>query len=181
MRHANCLVALGATFLATGLALAIQTTTEFDGKTDFSKYKTWSWGSVDSSTGNAAGEKRAREAIEAQLQAKGWTKLDDGSGAAVVSAHGVVRDGETMDVAYAGWAPGWGWDVGIGTGVGTTVQTRYKSGTLIISIFDAESKKLIWRGTAEGSMDATPEANRAKVDQAVQKLFKRFPPQPAEK
>jgi hypothetical protein len=176
-RRATAVSLIGIALAGAGLIFAMQTTIEFDGKTDFSRFKTWSWGPDQPATGNPVAAKRVREAVEAQLAQKGWTLAETGPGDAVVAANGVVRDDENLDVLYSGWAPGWGWgSVGIGTGVGTTVQTRVKSGTLIIDIFDAATKKLVWRGTAEDTLEASTTSNEKKIDQAVQKLFKRFPP-----
>ena len=180
MRHSRAVIALAAFGLATSLLFALQTSTEFSSKTDFSKFKTWSWGQVDVPE-NPKAEKRIRDDIETQLAAKGWKKTDEGPGDAVVSVHGVVKDTDSYDVLYSGWAPGWNWTgVGVGSGVGTTVQTKVRSGTLVLDVFDAASKSLVWRGTAEGTLGppSEVEANLKKVDQAVDKLLKRFPPVP---
>jgi hypothetical protein len=162
-------------------AFAQKITTEFDEGVDFSKFKTWSWGQVDVPE-NPKAEKRIRDDIETQLAAKDWKKTDEGPGDAVVSVHGVVKDTDNYDVLYSGWAPGWNWTgVGVGSGVGTTVQSKVRSGTLVLDIFDAASKSLVWRGTAEGTLGppSEVEANLKKVDQAIEKLLKRFPPPPA--
>ena len=180
MRHSIAVIAIATLGLATSLLFALQTSTEFSSKTDFSKFKTWSWGQADVPA-NPKAEKRIHDDIEAQLAAKGWTKVEAGPGDAVVSVHGVVKDTDNYDVLYSGWAPGWNWSgVGVGSGVGTSVQTKVRSGTLVIDVFDAASKSLVWRGTAEGTLGppSEVEANLKKIDQAVEKLMKRFPPTP---
>jgi hypothetical protein len=177
----KAVTAFGTLGLATSLLLALQTSTEFSSKADFSKFKTWSWGPVDVPD-NPRAEKRIQDGVETQLAAKGWTKAVTGAGDAVVSVHGVVKDTDNYDVLYSGWAPGWNWSgVGVGSGVGTTVQSRVRSGTLVLDIFDAASKSLVWRGTAEGTLGPPSEieANLKKIDQAIEKLLKRFPPTPA--
>src|SRR5262245_13052839 len=157
MKTSSAALAAGTLALATGLLFALQTSTEFSSKTDFGKYKTWSWGQSDVPA-NPAAEKRIKDGVEAQLAGKGWTKADPGPGDAVVSVHGVVKDQANYDVLYSGWAPGWNWSgTGIGTGVGTSVQTKIRSGTLIIDVFDAATKTLVWRGTAEGTLGPASE------------------------
>jgi hypothetical protein len=181
MRHRGAVIAIATFGLATSLLFALQTSTEFSSKTDFAKYKTWSWGPLDVPE-NPVAEKRIHDGVEAQLATKGWTKAEPGRGDAVVSVHGVVKDTDNYDVLYSGWAPGWNWTgVGVGSGVGTSVQTKVRSGTLVIDVFDAASKSLVWRGTAEGTVGAPSEvaANMKKIDQAIEKLLKRFPPPPA--
>jgi hypothetical protein len=180
MRYRGAIIVIATCALATGLSFALQTSTEFSSKTDFSKFKTWSWGQADVPA-NAKAEKRIHDDVEAQLAARGWKKIDDGPGDAVVSVHGVVKDTDSYDVLYSGWAPGWNWSgVGVGSGVGTSVQTRVRSGTLVIDVFDAAAKSLVWRGTAEGTLGPPDEveANLKKIDQAIDKLMKRFPPTP---
>ena len=180
MRHSRAVSAIATIGCATSLLLALQTSTEFSSKTDFSKFKTWSWGQADVPA-NPKAEKRIHDDVEAQLATKGWKKVDEGPGDAVVSVHGVVKDTDNYDVLYSGWAPGWNWSgVGVGSGVGTSVQTRVRQGTLVIDVFDAASKSLVWRGTAEGTLGPASdvEANLKKIDQAVDKLLKRFPPEP---
>jgi hypothetical protein len=180
MRRPGAVIAIATIGLATNLLFALQTSTEFSSKTDFSKFKTWSWGQADVPA-NPKAEKRIHDDVEAQLAAKGWKKTDEGPGDAVVSVHGVVKDTDNYDVLYSGWAPGWNWTgVGVGSGVGTTVQTKVRQGTLIIDVFDAASRSLVWRGTAEGTLGPPSEidANLKKIDQAIDKLLKRFPPTP---
>ena len=183
MRRPAAIIVIAAFGLATSVLFALQTSIEFSSKTDFTKYKTWSWGQADVPA-NPVAEKRIHDAVEAQLAAKGWKKIESGTGDAVVSVHGVVKDQENYDVLYSGWAPGWNWSgVGVGSGVGTTVQTKVRQGTLIIDVFDAAAKSLVWRGTAEGTLGPPSEieANMKKIDQAVEKLMKRFPPTPEAK
>lgn len=180
MRRPGAIIVVATIGLATGLLFALQTSTEFSSKTDFSKFKTWSWGQADVPA-NPKAETRIHDDVEKQLAAKGWTRIAEGPGDAVVSVHGVVKDTDNYDVLYSGWAPGWNWSgVGIGSGVGTTVQTKVRQGTLVIDVFDAASKSLVWRGTAEGTLGPPSEieANLKKIDQAIDKLLKRFPPTP---
>jgi len=181
MRKPTAFIALATLGLATGLVWALQTSTEFSAKVDFTRYKTWSWGQSEVPA-NPVAEKRIRDAVEARLAEKGWTKADAGPGDAVVSIHGVVKDQESFDVLYSGWAPGWGGSgYGVGSGVGTSVQTKVRSGTLVIDVFDATTKMLVWRGTAEGTLGPASEVdkNMKKIDQAVEKLLRNFPPTPA--
>jgi Domain of unknown function (DUF4136) len=49
-------------------------------------------------------------------------------------------------------------------------------GTMVIDVFDAKSKKLVFRGKASDDISDKPEKNAKKIDKAVQKMFKNFPP-----
>ena len=62
----------------------------------------------------------------------------------------------------------------------TTVQ-EYKVGTLVVDIFDAKSKALVFRGTASDELSDKPDKNTKKVEKATAKMFKDFPPGSAKK
>jgi hypothetical protein len=56
----------------------------------------------------------------------------------------------------------------------------YQEGTLVLDFIDAESKKLIWRGTAKAYLEKeqTPEELDKIVNEAVEKILMNFPPSP---
>jgi len=66
-------------------------------------------------------------------------------------------------------------------GTATTTQTEYVVGTLLVDIFDAKGKNLIWRGIAQDEASNNTEKNIKKVTKATEKLFKDFPPGSAPK
>jgi hypothetical protein len=49
-------------------------------------------------------------------------------------------------------------------------------GTLVVDIFDAKSKSLVFRGTAQDEMSEKADKNEKKLDKATAKMFKDFPP-----
>ena len=49
-------------------------------------------------------------------------------------------------------------------------------GTLVVDIFDAKSKRLVFRGTAQDELSDKAEKNIKKMNKASDKLFKDFPP-----
>ena len=61
---------------------------------------------------------------------------------------------------------------------GMEIQTEYDEGTLILDIVDAESRTLIWRGSARAEVSATvaPETREARVREAVRRILEQFPP-----
>ena len=54
-------------------------------------------------------------------------------------------------------------------------------GTLVVDIFDAKSKSLIFRGTASDEISEKLEKNQKKLAKASEKMFKDFPPGSAKK
>jgi len=61
----------------------------------------------------------------------------------------------------------------------TTQVENYKVGTLVVSMFNGNSKQLIWRGASSSDLSGNPDKNTKKLDKDVQKMFKNFPPKAA--
>ncbi|HWF46702.1 MAG TPA: DUF4136 domain-containing protein, partial [Bryobacteraceae bacterium] len=53
---------------------------------------------------------------------------------------------------------------------------NYKVGTLVVDLFDASNKQLIWRGSASDTLSDKSEKNIKNLDKGVQKMFDHFPP-----
>ena len=129
--------------------------TDYDHGTDFTHYKTYSWINAKGSTD--LWTDRITQDVDQQLAAKGWSKVQAG-GEAGVSAFGRTHNEQTLDTFYTGIGGGWRWRGGFGDSMTTVENTPV--GTLIVDVFDANSKKLIWRGTATDTFSAKPENNR---------------------
>ena len=65
----------------------------------------------------------------------------------------------------------------MGMGSSTTTVSTFVEGTLIVDLFDASTKKLVWRGIATDTLSDTPAKNAEKIQKATKKMFeKKFPP-----
>jgi hypothetical protein len=152
--------------------------TDYDKAVDFSKYKTFST-KIATSWGNPLGEKRALEIIEKAFAGKGWKKVDEASADALVMIHGATQVKRDLNTFYSGYG-GYGYRGygGMGMGTATTTVNEYTVGTMVLDIFDAKSKQLIWRGTGSDELSDKPDKNQKKVEKATEKMFKNFPPKP---
>ena len=67
---------------------------------------------------------------------------------------------------------------GMSTASGTATSSTINNGILVVSIYDAATKQLIWRGFAikEINLSKDQQKNRKNLDKATQKLLKDFPP-----
>jgi hypothetical protein len=63
-----------------------------------------------------------------------------------------------------------------GFGQSTTTVENYKVGTLIVDLYDGNSKKLVWRGSASDTLSDKADKNTKNLDKGVQKMFQHFPP-----
>uniref|UniRef100_Q01NB4 DUF4136 domain-containing protein n=1 Tax=Solibacter usitatus (strain Ellin6076) TaxID=234267 RepID=Q01NB4_SOLUE len=153
------------------IAFASEVRTDYDHKASFEKYRTYSW--IQAKASDSLWENRIMEAVDSQLAARGWTKAASG-GDASVAAVGTTRNEPTFTTFYEGM-PGWGWR-GFGTTTATTSVDYNHVGTLVVDVFDSNTKALIWRGVASDTLSSKPDKNDKKLDEAVQKMFEHFPP-----
>ncbi len=149
-------------------------TTDYDHKVDFSRYHTYSWAKV--STPNSIWDHRVQDAIYQELAAKGWTKVPTGGDVAVV-AMGTSENKTRLETFYNDMGE-WGWNSGFGTA--TTTQEEYQVGTLIVDMFEGQSKQLLWRSVATDTLAGDPNKDAKKLENAAKKMFKDFPPKPKE-
>jgi hypothetical protein len=55
-------------------------------------------------------------------------------------------------------------------------STSFTVGTLLVDMFDTQTKRAVWSSVAEGTVPSKPEQVNQKIDQAVAKMFAGFPP-----
>ena len=123
---------------------------------------------------------RIKSAVNAALAAKGWTEVPSGGDAALMAVE-TTQDHQTLDTFYDGFGGGWRWRGFGGFGETTTTVETYKVGTLVVDIFDANSKKLVWRGSASDTLSSNSEKNIKELDKGVTKMFNHFPPEAGKK
>jgi hypothetical protein len=171
--------------LSPAIALAQQVNVDFDRDADFSKYKTFTY-TVCMRIDNPLVDKRIVAALENALVREGLAKASGGADVNV-TYHSSTTEDIAIDTNTWGYGYGQGWQWGHGgsayggSGYGgplssTTTIRKYTRGTLVIDIWDARTKQLVWRGTASDSVSDDPTKNDQKVQKALQKLFKSYPP-----
>jgi hypothetical protein len=167
-------------------AFAGNVQTDYDHTVNFSQYNTYSWGKVQAS--NPFFVTRIQQAVDKQLQTKGWQLMPSG-GSVMVFATDNIHDQQEVQTMYdnigAGWGGGWGWGgwgwgggwgPGFGTGIATTTTTDQNVGNLVVDLFEGNSKKLLWRGLATENLSSNDQRNTRTVDSDINNMFKNFPP-----
>ena len=175
-RLAFALVAMMLSF--AGQLSAQQVKTDYDRAANFGQYKTYSWEHVK--TKDPLDVDRIKSAVNAALSAKGWTQVDSGGDVCIVAME-MTQNQQTLDTFYNGFGGGWRWRGFGGFGEATTTTETYKVGTLIVDLFDAKTKKLIWRGSASDTLSDNSNKNIKNLDKGVEKMFKHFPPESSNK
>src|ERR1700682_5056239 len=161
----------GIVLLAATASFAQQVKTDYDRSTDFSQYKTYSWQKVQ--TQDPLWVDRIKGAVNSALAAKGWTQVPSGGNVAIVAIE-MTRNQQSLNTFYHGFGGGWRWGGGFGNA--TTTVDNYKVGTLVVDLFDANTKKVIWRGSASDTLSDKSDKNIKNLDKGVQKMFDHSPP-----
>ena len=170
MNKHTIFASVGTALLLATASFAQQVKTDYDHKADFSQYKTYSWEKVH--TSDALWVDRIKGAVNAALTAKGWTPVESGASVAILAME-MAQNHPTLNTYYDRMGGGWRWG---GFGDVTTTVTNYTVGTLVVDLFDANSKKLIWRGSSSETLSNKPDKNIKTLDKDVQKMFAHFPP-----
>jgi hypothetical protein len=162
---------VGVALLLASASFAQQVKTDYDRSADFSHYKTYSWEKVQ--TPDPLWVDRIKGAVNSALAAKGLTPVASGGDIAIVAIE-MTKNQQTLNTFYDGFGGGWRWGGGFGNA--TTTADNYKVGTLVVDLFDANSKQLIWRGSSSDTLSDKSDKNIKNLDKGVQKMFDNYPP-----
>jgi hypothetical protein len=172
-RVSRMTLAVVLVLLGCGAALAQNVSSNYMPGTDFSKYHTYKWVSIEgSSHPNQIVDAEIKQAVDGQLSAKGLTKTT-ADNADMYVGYQVTMDQERQWNAY-GMGGGWRFGGGMGTATSSTIAV----GTLGLDFYDPTTKTLVWRGQATKSLDpgSNQEKNQKNLDNAMKKLLKNYPP-----
>ena len=171
MKARNVFVSIATLFVLTAASLAQDVKTDYNRSANFGQYKTYSWEKVQ--TKDPLWIDRIKSAVDAQLAAKGFTQVQSGGDISIVAME-ITRNQQTLNTFYDGFGGGWRWGGGFGNA--TTTTETYKVGTLVVDLFDTNTKEVIWRGSASDTLSNNSDKNIKNLDKGVQKMFKHFPP-----
>ena len=160
-------IAVGALLIAPAVVIAQKVTIDSDPAGQFASYKTYGW-TAGTPASNPLAESRIHAAVEQQLAAKGFTKSNNPD----VMVATLVATKEQKQLIADGFGGGFMWGGGYAT---ATVQT-YVQGTLVVDVYDAHKKQLVWRATGTDTLSSKPEKNTHKVEKALAKMFEKYPP-----
>jgi len=184
-----------ATLLCLGLTWGCATMkvgADFDREVDFAKLRSFAFAAQTHAPARIEGQdprvdnqlirKRIRQAVAADLKARGYREVVDGDADFMVSFH--VGSKEKVQVystpstrygygyPHPYWVDSWGV-------TGTNVRAHtYTEGMLVIDIVDPGTNELIWHGWATDTIRESAEPG-SKVKGAVSAILSKFPPQPS--
>lgn len=174
--------------------ITAQITFDYDKDVDFSTYKTYSFGGWQNDSDkiiNDIDKKRILSSFKSELLSRDLDyKLAE---ADLVITLFLVVDKKTSTTAYTDYMgagmgygvgyrggryggyyrPSWGW----GAGYSTTnySESDYKEGTFVVDIYDAKTKKLIWQGVSQKTINENATKRAKTIPKNVAKLMKKYP------
>lgn len=146
----------------------------YDRDADFTAYETYRW-ETSAPEESAVGQlidQRIKTTVAEELEPKGLRPAAEGeSPDLLLSYYGWVEDDLRVEGVRYELAPHVVW-----TGAAPMEVTRSsRAGTLILDLVDATSRRVVWSGVvSDRARDTT--ALRDKVEPAVEKLLRRYPP-----
>jgi uncharacterized protein DUF4136 len=156
---------------------------DYDRAANFSNYHSFTWlPREDYGARNPLVVQRARDAIQARLQQKGYTYTQDPAAADfavdfTVGAH-ERTDIHTYPAPYASnwywYGPHWWGYPYWGTGVDVR---QYREGVLAIDAFDAKTHRPVWHGWAKKALTHKDmEQSGQSLREAADAVLAKFPP-----
>jgi hypothetical protein len=133
-----------------------------------------------SAFGNPLNAERLRQAIEANMAAKGFQKTSDRKSADCVVGY-AMGTRQVFDDYYGNFGIGWGWGGGWGRrgwggGVGFDGPYVRDETRISIDLFDAKSRVPIWHASVSQSVsDLTGPNAVEKINAAANAIFTKFP------
>jgi hypothetical protein len=154
---------------------------DYDRTVDLDSYETFAWGPTlnmgpDLNDTAPLAHAWIKNAVEYHLTQGGLIE-DEEHPQLYVTYYSDESSAIQIQVVAAGYTygPGFYWDPFWGYSGSASVQRReIPRGSLVIDIWDAETKRLVWRGTASATVSESPTKMTKQIDKAVDKIAKKF-------
>lgn len=164
---------------------SMKVVTDYDKSVDFSDYKSleyYGWAEDSDKVLNRFDKERIEDAFADEFSKRGIDVVEEGKGDLIVSLY-IVTERKVNKSAhtnynggygdYYDYGPGYGW--GGGQSTTTYHEHEYTEGTLIVSVYDAKKKELIWESIGSGTVDDDPKSRERHVPKSVQQMMLDYP------
>ncbi len=171
LRRVTAFALLGAAILVTtaGTASAQKVDVDWDKTADLSVYETFAW-REGTPAPNSLMDQRIKVAVEFYLIMAGLRKTEGMPDMFVTYHAGSTEDVRftTTSFGYHGW---WG------ASTSTTRMHTSEKGTVIVDMWNSRDGQLFFRGTATDSVSDRPDKNEQKINRAMERMLRTFPPE----
>lgn len=174
----------------------VKVTSDYDKTVDFTKYKTYEyygWSQDSDKLLNRFDKERIEKAFGDEFTKRGMKYVKSG-GDLIVTLYIVTEQKQQTTATttgvggtyggygyggYAGYGPGWGWGGGMAT---TSYNTyNYTDGTLVIDVYDAAEKKLVWESAGVKTINESTNGREERIANSVKQIMKPYPVAPEKK
>ncbi len=173
---------------------SVKVTTDYDKSVDFSKFKTFEyfgWAQESDKILNRFDKERIEKAFGEEFKKRGLQYVES-NGDLIVTLYIVVEQ-KTQTTAhttntgmgygyggYYGYGPSYGWGPSMGMGSSNTTYSDYDYvvGTLVIDVYDAKAKQLVWESVGTKTVDDNPNTRDENIPRAVAAIMKPYPVAP---
>lgn len=158
---------------------SITVNTDYSVDADFTQFKTFEYRDSDNTveSSNPLAHQRIVAALRQGMASSGLTETDKDPDV-YVTYYGSTSEQLQFNTTYMG-VSGWGHmgrHMGTSMTTATTRTTTVTQGTLVMDVWDAGKNGLVWRGVSEGSLSSNPDRNTDRINSAVERAFRDFPP-----
>jgi hypothetical protein len=154
--------------IASAVALGQTVSVNYNHSQDFTQYHTYIWASNNANQiQNSILAQQAKSDVDSALQGKGLQLVGEAQNPDLII---LASGGLQQQTSYSAWGMR-----GIGGGMGGITPQQNVMGTLIVDVYDAKNKNLLWRGLAQNTLSSNGSKNSQMVSKAVVKMFKQYP------
>jgi hypothetical protein len=152
-----------------GTLIAQDVRYNFMPRTDFSKYHTYKWVNIGGAHPDQIMDAEIKQSVDSQLASRGMIKTDSDKADLYIGYQSAINQETQWDA--------WG-SRSFGMGMGSWTSSTISVGTLVLDMYDPGTKQLVWTGRATKTIDPSSnhEKNLKKLDKAISKLLKNYPP-----
>ena len=198
MKNSIAGIAAVAVALLMSSCSGIKFVSDKDNTVDFTKYKTfeyYGWAEESNKLLNQLEQGRIEQAFADEFDKRSLKGVAKGQGGDLIVTLYIVTEDKTRTTAtttsmgggfgygmgyggYYGYGPGYGW--GGGTSNTTFNDYDYTVGTLVIDIYDAKGKRLIFESVAKGETHENPKGQEERIKKIAAQMMKDYPVEPME-
>ena len=154
--------------IASTIAVGQQVSVNYNHDASFAQYHTYAWGSNnDNQIQNSILTQVAQQDINTAMEGKGLQMVQESQNPDLILT---ASGGMKRQTSYSAWGMR-----GIGGGMGGISPEQSVEATLIVDLYDAKTKSLVWRGIGQNTLNNNGNKNQEMVEKAVQKMFKQWP------
>jgi hypothetical protein len=150
--------------MASAVALGQTVSVNYNRSESFSQYHTYAWASDNANQiQNSILAQQAKSDIDNAMQVKGLQLVQGSQNPDLILT---ASGGMKQQTSYQAWGM---------RGMGGITPEQNVIGTMIVDLYDAKTKSLVWRGIAQNTLSNNGNKNSQMVSKAVQKMFKQWP------